>query len=114
VPRKTKVLFQYKRDLEKMQSMGFYAQVDKVVVEEGSHDTEHEQVIKDATDKYEGKDRNEHISDAPYYLFEYHGCRSCPARTRRCPFGRVAPQDEWTSCNIVSRATLRPVRTGMS
>jgi len=103
VPRKTKVLFQYKRDLEKMQSMGFYAQVDKVVVEEGSHDTEHEQVIKDATDKYEGKDRNEHISDAPYYLFEYHGWSKLPGQDEEMPFRAVLHPKTMTLIGLYSR-----------
>jgi hypothetical protein len=65
VPRKTKILFPYKRDLLKAQKDGFYAQVDKVTAEDGSHDTEIEQINKDAADRFEGKDRTEHTSDAP-------------------------------------------------
>jgi hypothetical protein len=103
VPRKTKVLFPYKRDLEKMQKLGFYAQVDKVVKEEGSHDTEHEQVTKDAVDKYEGKDRQEHLSDAPYYLFEYHGWSKLPYQEEEIPIRAVLHPKTMTLLGLYSR-----------
>ena len=104
VPRKTKVLFPYRRDLEKMETMGFYAQVDLVTeAEDGSHETEHQQVIKDAADKYEGKDRNEHVADAPYYLFEYHGWSKLPYQEEEIPIRAVLHPKSGTLLGLYSR-----------
>jgi hypothetical protein len=85
VPRKTKILFPYKRDLKKAEKDGFYAQVDDVTAEDGTHDIDLEQIVKDAADRFEGKDRSEHLSDAPYYLLEYHGWTTFPYQDEEVP-----------------------------
>jgi hypothetical protein len=103
VPRKTKILFPYKRDLLKAQKDGFYAQVDKVTAEDGSHDTEIEQINKDASDRFEGKDRTENTSDAPYYLLEYHGWVTFPYQEEESPVIAVVDGKTKTLMGLYSR-----------
>lgn len=103
VPRKTKILFPYKRDLLKAQKDGFYAQVDKVVSEDGSHENDLEQIVKDAADRFEGKDRTEHVSDAPYYLLEYHGWATFPYQDEEMPIIAVVDGKKNVLLGLYSR-----------
>ena len=105
IPRKTKVLYPYKRDLLKMAKMGFYdqGQVDKVVAEDGSHEVEVDQQIKDTVDKFEGMDRLEHVSDAPYYLLEYHGWAQIPDQEEEMPVRAVVDVKTKTVIGLYSR-----------
>ena len=104
VPRKTKILFPYKRDLLKAQKDGFYAQVDNVVAEDGSHENvEVPQIIKDAVDRFEGKDRSENVSDAPYYLLEYHGWVTFPYQEEEMPIIAVVDGKTKTLLGLYSR-----------
>ncbi len=103
VPRKTKILFPYKRDLQKAEKDGFYAQVSKVIATDGSNEIEIEQIIKDAADKFEGKDRTENISDAPYYLLEYHGWVTFPYQEEDTPIIAVVDGKTKTLIGLYSR-----------
>lgn len=77
IPRKTKVLYKYKRDLEAMKAAGVLSQLDKACkANEGDFENGIDHVIRDVVDKYEGKDRRDVKRDAPYTLLEYRGwCR---------------------------------------
>ena len=104
VPRKTKIMFPYKRDLLAMQELGFYAQVDKVVAEPGSHDlVEVDQVVRDAVDKWEGSDRKEHTHDAPYYLLEQHTWVKLPYGEKDEPYRVVVDGKTRTVLGLFSR-----------
>lgn len=85
VPRKTHILFQHKRDLLKMQKMGFYAQVDEVVKTDSSFDTGLDEVLKDAIASFEGQDRKDTTCDAPYWLLEQHTWLKFPYRDEEEP-----------------------------
>jgi hypothetical protein len=79
VPHKTRVMFLYRRDLLKMQSLGIYEQVDKVLAHgKGSFESEDAEIIKETTDRFEGVDPTAHTSDAPYRIYEYYGWAKIP------------------------------------
>ena len=85
VPRKTRVRHPYKRDLRDMERLGFYANVDKVVADDGSHDTGRDEPSKDVVDKAEGRSRSDHTSDAPYELLEQHTWVELPYSDEEIP-----------------------------
>lgn len=85
VPRKTKMFFMYKRDLLDMEDQGFYAQIQAVVKKDGSHETDVEEIVRDAVDAFQGKDRKDSVSDAPYYLLEQHTWVQIPYQDREEP-----------------------------
>ena len=104
VPRKTKILFPYKRDLLEMQDMGFYAQVDKVTKTPGSHEmAEVDEVVRDAVDAFEGKDRKEHTQDAPYWLLEQHTWVKLPYQEKEEPYRVVVDGKTRTVLGLYSR-----------
>jgi hypothetical protein len=91
VPRKTKILRKYKRQLRKMQRLGIWAQVDDVIKQnkEGSFDDEIEKKTREVVDAYEGKDKSEARNDAPYALLEYHGWTTLPGQEDETPIRAV-------------------------
>jgi hypothetical protein len=104
VPRKTKIMFPYKRDLMAMQELGFYSQVDKVTECKGSHDlVEVDQVVRDAVDKWEGTDRSQHTHDAPYYLLEQHTWVKLPYAEKDEPFRVVVDAKTRVVLGLFSR-----------
>lgn len=109
VPRKTRVLFPYKRDLIRRQKDGFYAQVDQVIKSDGTFESEVEEVIKDAVDKFEGVDRTESTSDAPYCLLEYHGWATLPYQEDEMPIRAVVDVKTRTLLALYSRYYDDPV-----
>lgn len=86
VPRKTKILWRYKRDLQQMKKLGFWAQVDKVIAKEGTHESTVDDPTKDAVDSFEKRDRKESTIDAPYMLLEQHTWVKLPGRDEEEPF----------------------------
>ena len=105
VPRKTKVLFPYKRDILKLVKLGFYdkSQADRVCKAEGSHDDAPEMPNKDAQDKFEGVDPSEHQSDAPYCFLEYHGWTTLPGQEDEMPVRVVVDKKTETVLGLYSR-----------
>ena len=105
VPRKTKVLFPYKRDIMKLVKLGFYdkGQAEKVCKTEGSHEDAPEMPNKDAQDKYEGMDPSEHTSDAPYCFLEYHGWTTIPGQEDEIPVRVVVDKKTETVLGLYSR-----------
>lgn len=91
VPRKTKILRKYKRQLRKMQRLGIWAQVEEVIKrsDEGSFDDEIEKKVREVVDAYEGKDKTEARKDAPYALLEYHGWTTLPGQDDDIPIRAV-------------------------
>jgi hypothetical protein len=103
VPRITRILRMYKRDLRKMQARGFYAQVDEAIKQAGSNDLDIDHVIKDLVDKFEGVDRTENLTGAPYTLLEYHGWVEIPGMDEEVPMRVVVEYKSKTVLGIYRR-----------
>jgi hypothetical protein len=85
VPRKTKVLYKYRRDVEALEASGMFSQTDKILEEEGTFDNGIDHVIRDVVDKYEGNDRGDVKSDAPFTFLEYRGWARFPGHDSDLP-----------------------------
>jgi hypothetical protein len=103
VPRKTRVRHPYKRDLKDMERLGFYAQVDKVVAESGSHDTGRDEPVKDVVDKAEGRSRSDHTYDAPYEILEQHTWTTLPGSKEDVPVVAVVSRKHRVVLALYSR-----------
>jgi len=105
VPRKTRVLFPYKRDLRAMVKGGFYDAdaIEKVIANDGTHDNDIDQLVRDMVDKFHGLDRSENVSDAPYTLLEYHGWVSLPGQEADMPVRVVVDPRTATVVGLFSR-----------
>jgi len=103
VPRKTEILSLYKRDLKSMERLGFYAQVSKVCSHRGTHDTDLDQPVKDAVDKFEKRDRTDHTEDAPYELLEQHTWVQLPYADQEEPYRVVVDRKSKAVLGLYSR-----------
>jgi len=80
VPRKTKILRKYKREIRRMQAKGLWAQVDEMLKQhaQDSFDEEIDEKVKKVLDAYHGDDKTERTKDVPIVLLEYHGWAKFP------------------------------------
>lgn len=90
IPRKTKILYKYKRDIKNLETIGAWHHVDRIVrKDDGSFENEIDQPIRDLMDKYEGKDRTDSKADAPYTFLEYRGWALFPGHERELPIRAI-------------------------
>lgn len=80
IPRKTRFLRKYRHELVELERLGRFHGVDAVfeAQKHGSHSGGPETTIRDAVDKYAGRDKPDGDKNAPYFLYEYHGWAKVP------------------------------------
>ena len=84
VPRKTKILRKYRREIEQLEKDGTYCGFKEILEkkkkgeEGGAFSGEIDYIVKDVLDKFEGKHREDTQTDTPYTILEYHGWLQFP------------------------------------
>lgn len=110
VPRKTKILRKYKRDLEALEASGIWHQTDRIHrKDDGTFDDQIDNPIRDLMDSYEGKDRTEVQSDAPYTFLEYRGWCKFPGHKGELPIRATMHYQTKTIVSLLLRQHDDPI-----
>lgn len=116
VPRKTRIWRHYKRKLLALADAGDYdhEQVERVFAhaDQGSNEDRVSHPLKDLMDKYEGKDRTDNVSDAPYMVLEQHTYVTFPGDDRETPVRVVMEYDSKIVLAVYKREFDDPADLG--
>jgi PIN domain nuclease of toxin-antitoxin system len=110
VPRKTKVLYKYKRDIKNLDAMGAWYRTSRIHRKtDGSFENEIDQPIRDLMDKFEGKDRTEFKADAPYTFLDYRGWAQFPGHDSELPVRAIMHYQTKTIVALLLRQHDDPI-----
>ena len=104
VPRKTKILRKYKRDIQNLEAMGEWSNTTAIHrKEDGTFDDQIDNPIRELMDKYEGRDKTDVKSDAPYTFLDYRGWCLFPGHEVEMPIRAIMHYQTKTIVSLMLR-----------